>query len=108
MTTDLLAKRAGRREMLRNAAGLASGVFLAQLFPKALYAAVLPGTRGGAGYGAQETAPAADPLAAVRAQMGAMPIQTHKLGENLTLLSGPGGNVVVLNGADGKIVVDTF
>jgi glyoxylase-like metal-dependent hydrolase (beta-lactamase superfamily II) len=30
------------------------------------------------------------------------------LAENLTLLSGPGGNVVVLRGPDGKIVVDTF
>jgi glyoxylase-like metal-dependent hydrolase (beta-lactamase superfamily II) len=31
-----------------------------------------------------------------------------KLTDNLTLLSGPGGNVVVLNGADGKVVVDGF
>jgi glyoxylase-like metal-dependent hydrolase (beta-lactamase superfamily II) len=73
--------------------------FLAHLFPGALRAIA---------YGQQGTAPAADPLAAVRAQIGAMPIQTQKLGENLTLLSGPGGNVVVLNGADGKFVVDTF
>ncbi|HZC24261.1 MAG TPA: MBL fold metallo-hydrolase, partial [Candidatus Binatia bacterium] len=36
------------------------------------------------------------------------PIQSQPLAENLTLLSGPGGNVVVLNGRDGKIVVDTF
>jgi hypothetical protein len=35
-------------------------------------------------------------------------MQTQKLAANLTLLSGPGGNVVVLNGADGKFVVDTF
>jgi hypothetical protein len=61
-----------------------------------------------AAYGQQGAAPAADPLATIRAQIGAMPIQTQKLGENLTLLSGPGGNVVVLNGAEGKIVVDTF
>jgi glyoxylase-like metal-dependent hydrolase (beta-lactamase superfamily II) len=108
MKSDLLVKQTGRREMLRNAAGLASGAFLAQLFPKALYAAVLPGARSGAGYGAQGTAPAADPIAAVRARMGAVPIQTQKLAENLTLLSGPGGNVVVLHGPDGKIVVDTF
>ena len=27
---------------------------------------------------------------------------------NLTMLSGPGGNVVVSRGADGKVVVDTF
>jgi cyclase len=53
------------------------------------------------------TAPA-DPLAAIRAQMGALPIQTTRLGERIVLLSGPGGNVVVLHGPDGKIVVDTF
>jgi glyoxylase-like metal-dependent hydrolase (beta-lactamase superfamily II) len=40
--------------------------------------------------------------------MAAAPIETVKLGGNLTMLSGPGGNVVVLYGTDGKIVVDTF
>ena len=46
---------------------------------------------------------------AMRARMGQAPIQALKLRENLTLLSGPGGNVVVLDGtADGKLMVDTF
>ena len=49
-----------------------------------------------------------DRLAAFRAQIGAVPIQAQQLGENLTLLSGPGGNVVVLHGAEGLIMVDTF
>jgi glyoxylase-like metal-dependent hydrolase (beta-lactamase superfamily II) len=49
-----------------------------------------------------------DPLAAFRAQLGAIPIQAQPLAENLTLLSGPGGNVVVLRGPDGMLVVDTF
>jgi glyoxylase-like metal-dependent hydrolase (beta-lactamase superfamily II) len=49
-----------------------------------------------------------DRLAAFRAQIGAVPIQTQQLGENLTLLLGPGGNVVVLHGADALVVVDTF
>ncbi len=49
-----------------------------------------------------------DRLAAFRAQIGAVPIQMQQLGENLTLLSGPGGNVVVLHGAEGLILVDTF
>jgi cyclase len=101
MSSDFLVKQSTRREMLRGCTMFASGAVLAQLFPGAL--------RGGAAaFAAQETAPAVDRLAAVRAQMGGVPIQTHKLGENLTLLSGPGGNVVVLNGVDGKIVVDTF
>jgi glyoxylase-like metal-dependent hydrolase (beta-lactamase superfamily II) len=101
MKDELLVKLAGRREMLRNTAMVAGGAVLAQLFPGAL--------RGGAAaLAVQGTAPAADPLAAVHAQMGGMPIQAQKLAEGLTLLSGPGGNVVVLNGAEGKIVVDTF
>ena len=37
-----------------------------------------------------------------------MPIQAQNVADNLTLLSGPGGNVIVLNGPDGKFVVDTF
>jgi glyoxylase-like metal-dependent hydrolase (beta-lactamase superfamily II) len=49
-----------------------------------------------------------DRLAAFRAQIGATPIQTRPLAEQLTMLSGPGGNVVVLHGSDGSIVVDTF
>src|ERR1700730_3164803 len=101
MTSDFLVKQSTRREMLRGCTTFAGGALLAQLFPRALYAAVPGALRGGA-------AAAADPIAAVHARIGGLPIQTQKLGENLSLLSGPGGNVVVLNGADGKIVVDTF
>jgi cyclase len=101
MKTDLWVKQAGRREMLRDCAMLAGGALLAQLFPGALRARA-------AAFAGQGAAPAVDGVAAVHARIGGMPIQTQKLGENLTLLSGPGGNVVVLNGADGKIVVDTF
>jgi cyclase len=49
-----------------------------------------------------------DPIAAMRAQLGAAPIATTELAPNLSMLAGPGGNVVVSRGADGKIVVDTF
>ena len=49
-----------------------------------------------------------DRLAAFRAQIGAVPIQAQSLGENLTMLSGPGGNVVVLRDPGGLVVVDTF
>ena len=108
MKSELLVKMAGRREMLRNAAGLAGGAFLAHVFPRALYGGVPGRLRGGAVYGGQAAASGADAVAAARAQMGATPIRAQTLTENLTLLSGPGGNVVVLNGTDGKIVVDTF
>jgi len=52
--------------------------------------------------------PQQDRLAAFRAGFANTPIQTLKLGENLTMLSGPGGNVLVLHGADGLVVVDNF
>jgi hypothetical protein len=50
----------------------------------------------------------AEQIAAMRAQFGAIPMQMQPLTDSLTLLSGPGGNVVVLNGADGKLMGDTF
>ena len=51
---------------------------------------------------------APDLLAERRAQTARAPIVTAKLGESLTLLSGPGGNVAVLSGRDGLVAVDTF
>jgi cyclase len=102
MNSDLFKKRPTRRELLRGSATLAGSAFLAQLFPGSLLRAAVPG------YALQTPAPAADPVAAARARTGAVPIQSQKLADNLTLLSGPGGNVVVLNGPDGKFIVDTF
>ncbi len=49
-----------------------------------------------------------DRVAQFRAQIGATPIQSQSLAKNITLLAGPGGNVVVLHGSDGLVVVDTF
>ena len=102
MSPKFLEKQSTRREMLRNCAGFAGSALLAQLFPVRILRAGVPGL------GQQAAADATDRLTAIRAQMGGAPIQTQPLGENLTLLSGPGGNIVVLNGPDGKIVVDTF
>jgi len=56
----------------------------------------------------QAAAAQPDPVAAIRAHMGLLPIQTTPLGDRLVMLSGPGGNVVVLHGPDGKVVVDSF
>ena len=95
MTAFFPLRPTSRREMLRDSATLTGGALLAQLFRASLLHA-------------GQQAPASDPLAAMRAQIGAVPISPHKLTDNLTLLSGPGGNVVVLNGPEGKILVDTF
>ena len=102
MGTKFLDKQGTRREVLRNSATLAGGALLAGLFPASFLRATDLGFRQQAA-----TAPN-DHLAAIRAQMGAAAIQAQQLAKNLTLLSGPGGNVVALNGPDGKIVVDTF
>jgi cyclase len=91
-----------RREWLANASALAGSTYVAQLFAPSLLRAAT------ARYAQQPSTPPPDPVAAFRAQMAANPIQAQKLADNLTLLSGPGGNVVVLTGADGKFVVDDF
>ncbi len=101
MKFNFLQKQTSRREMLRDSATLAGSAFLAHLFPATLLRA------SAAGY-AQQAPSAADPLASIRARFNTAPIQTQKFADNLTMRSGPGGSVVVLNGPDGKFVVDTF
>jgi hypothetical protein len=98
---NLLQKQTSRREMLRGSVTLAGSAFLAHLFPAtSLHASA-------AGYPQQVPSPA-DLLARMRAKFNASPVQTQKLADNITMLSGPGGSVVVLNGLDGKFVVDIF
>lgn len=94
-----------RRQVLRTAAAVAGGSLLTGFLTGG---AVARAAAAAEGLLPQAGAAPADPLAAMRAQMGAAPIVPTKLADNLTLLSGPGGNVVVLNGSDGKIVVDSF
>jgi glyoxylase-like metal-dependent hydrolase (beta-lactamase superfamily II) len=61
---------------------------------------------------AQAKAPSLDEAraatAASRAGMAKTPISRVKLTDSLELLQGPGGNVVVLHGADGIVLVDNF
>lgn len=89
-----------RREMLRTAGALTGGALASQF--------ELPGFGRAAVPGVAQPSPADDPVAASRARFAAIPIEAQPLAENITMLSGPGGNVVVLNGADGKLVGDTF
>jgi cyclase len=91
-----------RREILQGAGLLAGGFLMTAAFSGTLARAA------GVLHPRESSAPQADPLAAFRAQMGAIPLQTQPLAADITMLSGPGGNVVVLNGPDGKIIVDTF
>jgi glyoxylase-like metal-dependent hydrolase (beta-lactamase superfamily II) len=89
-----------RRDMLRGGLAIAGGALAARLYPATLVRAATPAFP-------QEKSPA-DRVAAMRAQFGGAPIQSQPLTDSLTLLSGPGGNVVVLNGTDGKLMGDTF
>jgi len=84
-----------RREWVRMMAAMGAGALVDGLVPREV-------ARAASGR------PPQDPVAAVRARIGAIPIQAQRLGENLTLLAGPGGNVVVLHGAEGMVLVDTF
>ncbi len=98
MKCSFLQKQPSRREMLRDSGTLAGSAFLVHVFP-----ATLPSVS----YAQQAPSPA-DLLASMRAKFNAVPMETQKLADNVTMLSGPGGAVVVLNGPDGKFVVDTF
>jgi glyoxylase-like metal-dependent hydrolase (beta-lactamase superfamily II) len=83
-----------RREFLRQTGLLGSSAALLGFEPAHLLA--------------QAQVAQADQVAQVRAAMGATPIAATPLTERITMLTGPGGNVVVLRGPDGKVVVDTF
>jgi cyclase len=100
LNSSLLQKQTSRRDILRGSVTLAGGAFLAPLFPATLF-------RASAAARAQEPS-AADLLASMRAKFNDAPLTTQRLAEDVTMLSGPGGSVVVLNGPDGKFVVDTF
>ena len=94
MNQESFALPASRRQILRAATFIAGGTAIAGLFPRTLLAA------------AQGAAAPADVVEQMKAQMSAIPLQTLKLRDNIHMLFGPGGNMVVLDGPDGKILVD--
>jgi cyclase len=101
MKFEFLQKQTSRREMLRGSATLTGSAFLAHLFPATLL-------RGSAMENAQRAPSPAALLASMRAKFNAVPMETQELADNITMFDGPGGAVTVLNGPDGKFVVDTF
>ena len=90
-----------RRSFLRSTATISAGALVARYAPAGLIHVEATAAM-------RQAAAQKDPLAARRAQMGSIPIQKTALGSGLAMLSGPGGNVVVLHGSEGKIVVDSF
>jgi glyoxylase-like metal-dependent hydrolase (beta-lactamase superfamily II) len=101
MKFDFLQKQTSRREMLQGSTTLAGSVLLAHLFPATLL-------RGSAMDNAQRAPSPASLLAIMRGKFNAVPMETQKLADTITMFDGPGGAVTVLNGPDGKFVVDTF
>jgi glyoxylase-like metal-dependent hydrolase (beta-lactamase superfamily II) len=88
-----------RREFLRHGIVLTGGAAL-PAFPSWM--------RTASGAVARQAAKPADALTTMRTQIGSIPLESVTLTDNLTMLGGPGGNVIVLTGRDGKLVVDTF
>jgi len=101
MKSFVIAKQSTRRELLRATTALAGGFAASHLLP--------PDFAAAASRSEQQGGTASNPgLEAARTRFGKAPIESVKLSDNLTLFRGPGGNVVVLNGSDGKLLVDTF
>jgi len=95
-----------RRALLRSSGLLAGTALTSRFVPVDLWAqAPAPAKPLSA---AQQKQAGIDALKARRAEMAKTPIARTRLTDTLELLSGPGGNVVVLHGADGLIVVDNF
>jgi cyclase len=89
-----ISDRMSRRSFL-GTAGVLSGAVALGALPVALLEAF-------------QAAATADALEKSRAFLGSQPLVTNKLTDRLSLLSGPGGNVLAFHGPDGKILVDGF
>jgi cyclase len=100
--TKFFSNQTTRREILRTSGVLAGASMVAGLVPSSLFAH--PKTRTA---NLQQVASSADRLAQMKAGWASRPLETAKLRDNIYLLSGPGGNMVVLSGADGKVLVDS-
>ena len=92
-----------RRELLRTGTALCGAGIVAGFLPRDLFAF----SQSPSGSAQQSGAAPSDPVAQMRAQMATVPLEALKLRENIFMLHGPGGNMVVLNGPDGKVLVDS-
>ena len=94
-----------RRFQRRGGCSCARRVFTGGILASRYLPDALVETAAAAGVQAPPQDPAVEKM---RAQMGSAAVETTKLADGLVMLSGPGGNVVVLFGRDGKVVVDSF
>jgi len=103
MNQELFLKAATRREMLRAPHCLP----VEARWPDCCRGLCWPKRRPRSRESPKPVSCAADPVEQMKKQMGSVPLQTLKLRDNIQMLSGPGGNMVVLDGPDGKILVDS-
>jgi cyclase len=88
------------RRTLLHSTGVLAGAALVHRYAADLWAAQAPA--------ASAAKAGADALELRRAEMGKTPIVRTRLTDRLELLAGPGGNVLVLHGPDGVVLVDNF
>ena len=112
MNSNIAGKWRTRREMLQLGSGLVGTSLISGLVPWGTSAAMTGQQQSGhqaqSGGAPIQNAPISQDLVAqMRAQAATVPVQTQKLRDNVYMLSGPGGNILVLTGADGKLMVDS-
>jgi glyoxylase-like metal-dependent hydrolase (beta-lactamase superfamily II) len=87
--------------MMQATTAVVGGSLFAGLMPSRLSGAVTAANAEQAGAAPQ------DRIAQMRAQAAGATLQTLKLRDNISMISGAGGNIVALDGPDGKVVVDS-
>jgi len=106
MNSNIAGKWRTRREMLQLGSGLVGTSLISGLLPWGTSAAMTGQQQSGSAP-IQNAPISQDRVAQMRAQAATVPVQTQKLRDNVYMLSGPGGNILVLTGADGKLMVDS-
>ena len=96
-----------RRTLLRSTGALA-GAALVHRYAFDLAPALVPDLRAAQAPAASTAKAGAAALDQRRAEMARTPIARTRLTDRLELLAGPGGNVLVLHGPDGLLLVDNF
>ena len=92
MIAEMIPSQFSRRQVLRAGSLLAATSAVSAMLPRTLLA--------------MPQAAADDAVEKMKEQMSAIPLQTLKLRDNILMLYGPGGNMVVLDGPEGKVLVD--
>jgi metallo-beta-lactamase superfamily protein len=106
MRTSQSSNLTTRREMLRLTTAFTGGCLLSGFVPRNVLTSMASAEV--ASEAQQASAAPLDAVAQCRANYINVPVNTLKLSENMYLLYGPGGNILVLDGGDGRLLVDTF